>query len=227
MTTPVKYQFMPPLSPEEYADLETSIRKHGVMVPILRDTNEVVIDGHHRLRIAQSLGIECPAETLATLDETALRTLVFELNLHRRHLTREQRRTLVAESIKADPQLSNREHAQRAGIDHKTAESVRGSLAAAGEIPHLREIHGRDGKTYTRWPQDPARDPHKPMYEAYVRAPVCAPVVQREEKLNAIAGWEQATRELIAELSHDEAEVMFRAFDRLEAELAQRAGVSA
>ena len=43
----VKYQFMPPLSPEEYAELEASIREHGVIVPVLVDPEtDAVIDGH-------------------------------------------------------------------------------------------------------------------------------------------------------------------------------------
>jgi hypothetical protein len=150
MTRAVRYQFMPPLSPEEYAELEESIRARGVMVPILRDANGTVVDGHHRLRIAQALGIDCPSEYLDERPEEELRTLAFELNLNRRHLTREQRRALVAESIKADPQLSSREHGRRAGVSHHTAESVRQSLAAAGQVAHLDETTGADGKTYPR-----------------------------------------------------------------------------
>ncbi len=145
-STAVRYQYMPPLSPEEYAELETSIRSHGVMVPILRDPSGVVIDGHHRLRIAESLGVDCPAEYLTDRPAAEMRTLAFELNLNRRHLTREQRRNLVIESVKADPQLSSREHGRRAGVDHKTAESVRQSLAATGEIPQSQTRVGADGR---------------------------------------------------------------------------------
>jgi len=155
----VRYQYMPPLSPEEYAELESSIRSHGVMVPILRNGDGVVIDGHHRLRIAESLGVACPAEYLVGRSESDLRTLAFELNLNRRHLTREQRRDLVVESIKADPQLSSREHGRRTGVDHKTAESVRASLSATGEIPQLDTRTGADGRTRVVPPAPPAPGP--------------------------------------------------------------------
>lgn len=68
------------------------------------------------------------------------------LNINRRQLTREQRRALVAESIKADPQLSDREHGRRVGVDHKTAAKVRDGLAESGEIPHFSERITADGR---------------------------------------------------------------------------------
>jgi len=178
----VRYQYMPPLSPEEYSELEDSIRKFGVMVPILRDPNGVVIDGHHRLRIAQSLGVDCPAEILVGRSETDLRTFAFELNLNRRHLTREQRRQLVAESIKADPHLSSREHGRRAGVDHKTAETVRQALMSGGEIPHLGARTGTDGKSYPATPtRTPPRPALPPQFQSAVNAVTQA--VGRIEKL--------------------------------------------
>lgn len=139
MNKPVIFQNMPPLSPEEYAELEASIKEHGIQVPILIDEDGVVIDGHHRQKIAQELGIRCPKRQVIDKTETEKRTLAFSLNVHRRHLTREEKRALIAESIKADPQLSNREHGRRVGVDHKTVQSVREPLAERGEIPHVEE----------------------------------------------------------------------------------------
>jgi hypothetical protein len=43
----------------------------------------------------------------------------------------------VEESIRIDPQLSDREHGRRTGTDHKTAARVRDSLESRGEIPHV------------------------------------------------------------------------------------------
>lgn len=56
------------------------------------------------------------------------------LNADRRQLTRVPRRALVAESIKADPQLSDREHGRRVGANHKTVGAIRRDLEANGEI---------------------------------------------------------------------------------------------
>lgn len=139
MSGAVLFQSMPPLSPDEYEALASSIREHGIQVPILVDENDVVIDGHHRRKIADELGIACPRRHVVDLDDTAKRALSLSLNLDRRHLTREQRRALVAESLKADPQLSNREHARRTGVSDKTVASIRGPLADRAEIPHVSE----------------------------------------------------------------------------------------
>ena len=145
MSGAVLFQSMPPLSPEEYEALASSIREHGIQVPILVDENDVVIDGHHRRKIADELGIACPRRHVVDLDDTAKRALSLSLNLDRRHLTREQRRALVAESLKADPQLSNREHARRTGADHKTVGATRSRLESGGEIPHHEIRIGADG----------------------------------------------------------------------------------
>ena len=111
----VRYQVMPPLSAEEYQELYEDIKANGVMVPIVVDEDEVIVDGHHRAKIAAELGIPCPEEMIEGKSESEKRNIAFTLNLKRRHLNREQRRALIAESLKADPTLSNVEHAKRTG----------------------------------------------------------------------------------------------------------------
>ena len=128
MTSPVLFQFLPPLAPDEYAALERSIREYGVQVPITVDEHGVVIDGHHRQTIAQSLGVHCPQTRVFDKTDLEKRTLALTLNLDRRNLTREQRRAIVEASVKADPQLSDRAHAQRTGVTHPTVARVREQL---------------------------------------------------------------------------------------------------
>jgi len=139
------YQVMPRLSPEEYADLEQSIKDEGVLVPIVVSTGGQIIDGHHRAEIARRLGIHCP-EVIKQGDPTELRTFAYSLNLNRRHLSREQRRDLIAQSLREDPQLSNREHARRTGADDKTVAAIREPLVATAEIPQLDRTTGADGR---------------------------------------------------------------------------------
>lgn len=133
------FQVMPPLAPEERVELEASIRAHGVQVPILVAADGTIVDGHHRDEIARKHNLHCP-RTVLDKSEPELRGLAFSLNLHRRHLTREQKRAVVAESIKADPQLSDREHGRRTGVDKNTAAKVRAGLESTGEI------HQSDGR---------------------------------------------------------------------------------
>src|SRR5699024_4328495 len=104
------YQVMPRLTPDEYAELEQSIRENGVQVPITAAPDGRIIDGQHRHEIGRTYDLHRPRVT-AQADAQKLSSLAFSLNLHRRHLTREQKRQLIAESLKADRQLSNREHA--------------------------------------------------------------------------------------------------------------------
>ena len=134
MSSAVRYQVMPPLSSEEYQELHDDIKVNGVLEPIHVDEEGVVIDGHHRSKIANELGIPCPVITHDDLDDAGKRSLAFTLNLKRRHLNREQRRALIAEYLKSDPQLSNREHARRTGASPSTVQPVREELEKVSNL---------------------------------------------------------------------------------------------
>ena len=125
MSSAVRYQVMPPLSSEEYQELHDDIKVNGVLEPIHVDEEGVVIDGHHRSKIAAELNIPCPVITHDDLDDVGKRSLAFTLNLKRRHLNREQRRALIAESLKLDPLARDAEHAKRTGADRKTVKRIR------------------------------------------------------------------------------------------------------
>ena len=155
----IRFQVMPPLAPDEYQELRDDIADRGVIEPIHVDEHGVVIDGHHRKRIADDLGIECPAIVHDDLDDAGKRSLAFTLNLKRRHLNREQRRSLIAESLRADPGLSNREHARRTGADHKTVQAVREESESTGEIPQSETRVSGDGRVR------PASQPPRPEPE--------------------------------------------------------------
>ena len=62
---------------------------------------------------------------------------VVSLNVHRRHLTTEQKRQAIADHIKAGPTASDREIGRKVGADNKTVAKVRADLEARGEIPHV------------------------------------------------------------------------------------------
>lgn len=159
MSAAVLFQNMPPLSPEEYQALETSIREHGVQVPIVVDENRTVIDGHHRQKIARELGIECPKRVVFDKTEAEKRTLALSLNLDRRHLNREERRALIAESIKADPELPDLQHAKRTGASPHTVKAVRSDLEAdlqiANDLPRVNARGQERPATYEREPLPP------------------------------------------------------------------------
>lgn len=142
------YQVMPNLTGEEYAELKEDIRQRGVMVPVEFDEQGNVLDGHHRLKVCEELGIkEYPRVIRAGLTEEEKRLHARKLNMARRHLTQEQKRGLIREQLKETPEKSDRQISAGLGVDHKTVSAQRKSLETIGEIPQCsRET--ADGRTY-------------------------------------------------------------------------------
>jgi N6-adenosine-specific RNA methylase IME4 len=81
----MNYQLLDPLRPEEYAALEADIRQRGVLIPVERDENGDILDGHHRSEIADRHGIPCPSITRTFASEQEKREHVIKINLARRH----------------------------------------------------------------------------------------------------------------------------------------------
>lgn len=49
---------VPKLTEQEYSELIQSMKDYGQLSPILVNEDGVVLDGHHRFRICQELGLE-------------------------------------------------------------------------------------------------------------------------------------------------------------------------
>lgn len=140
-TTP--YQLMPALSAADYVALKNSIAANGVLVAVELDRDGHVIDGHHRVRACQELGIkDFPRVVQAGLTAKECRERALILNLTRRQLTRSQRADAVAK-LKALG-WSNRRIAEATGASEATVRrDVKGaSIDARGRVT------GKDGKTY-------------------------------------------------------------------------------
>lgn len=150
------YQVLPGLLPDEYAALRADIGAHGVRVPVDIDENGQVLDGHHRSLIAAELGIDCPRRLVSGLSEAEKVAHAIAVNAHRRHLTQQQKRDLLAASIKAEPEASDREHARLVGTSKNTAASVRTELESTGQIDQLTDRRGADGRVR------PASQPPRP-----------------------------------------------------------------
>lgn len=163
----MKFQVMPELSTDEYAELKADIAKNGVVVPVLVDEDGNIIDGHNRVQIASELRIPYPVEMRDDLDDAGKRGLAFALNLNRRHLNREQKRELIAKSLKADPQLSNREHARRTGASHPTVNDVRHEMEEDGRLEKFTSRTSADGR------ERPSTQPErKPITDLPATAPI-------------------------------------------------------
>ncbi len=139
------YQFMPALSDDDYAALKADIAARGIMVPIEVDEDGNVLDGHHRLRIAEELGVPCPRTVRAGLSERAKRTHARQLNIARRHLGSKEKRDLIEAELRDDSERSNRQIGAELGVSKTTVDSVRQELEDGGQIDHHDERTGKDG----------------------------------------------------------------------------------
>lgn len=77
--------------------LRASIKRRGVVVPIVVDQNGRIIDGHHRARIARELNVTCPQVSRRVRDDEDANELAYSLNADRRQMSAEQRRQVVAD----------------------------------------------------------------------------------------------------------------------------------
>lgn len=130
------YQLLPALSAEEYAALRDDIaERYDPAHPVVVDEHGHVLDGHHRARICEELGITPPTVVLPGLTEKQKYEYALRANLARRHLTTLQKRELIRAELKRDGARSDRHIAHLLGVDHKTVGGVR----RGGEIPHSAE----------------------------------------------------------------------------------------
>ncbi len=95
------YQLLPPLRAEERTELAASITEQGVIYPVIVDEDGTIIDGHHRVMIADSLGIEYPTQVITGLTMHEKRVMAVRLNAARRHLT-DARKVMLGRQIEPD-----------------------------------------------------------------------------------------------------------------------------
>ena len=150
----------PLMSKDELIALAKDIEANGLMHKVVitgainpdgtANVNQVcVLDGRNRLDALEHLGKELfdkkgrPSSEWFTnqfaTDAFKMDELVYVIsaNIHRRHLTADQRRELIEKLLKANPEQSNRQIAAVVKRDHKTVSAVRTELEGRGEIPHV------------------------------------------------------------------------------------------
>jgi transposase-like protein len=149
----------PLLPPDELRALADDMAANGMLSFAVADKDGNLLDGRNRLDALTLLGALEPAPDgrirfKAGGDLIRWRILgdgdpydqVLSLNIHRRHLTPEQKRELIAKVLKAKPGASNNSIAKQVKADDKTVAKVRRSLESTSEIPKLEKTIGADGK---------------------------------------------------------------------------------
>jgi hypothetical protein len=152
-TTPDVIEFhplaamFPLMEGEEFDRFVNDVRENGLRVPIVMYEDKI-LDGRNRYRACVMAGVACRFEVYAGDDPAAF---VISMNLHRRHLTSEQKRELIADQVRAKPAMSNLAIAKQVKVDDKTVASVRRELEARSEIPNV------ETRTDSRGRKQPAK----------------------------------------------------------------------
>ena len=149
-------ELFPLMSPDELAALGEDIRKHGLTSSIVLwsdgKSQALLLDGRSRLdAIEREIGpaiVGAPSIT-AGKDFLAINKVivldrsvdpyayVISANIHRRHLTAEQKRELIAKLIEADPSKSDRQIAETVKASPTTVGTVRAEMEAKGDVSKL------------------------------------------------------------------------------------------
>src|SRR5262249_54491476 len=158
-------ELFPRMSEAELAALGKDIRKHGLTssIAVWSDgkSPKQLLDGRSRLdavEIEIGPAVVGPPSVMAGEDWLALNKVivldrsvdpyafVISANIHRRHLTAEQKREIVAGLLKANPERSNNATAKSAKVDDKTVGTVRAELERRSEIPNVSTRTDSNGR---------------------------------------------------------------------------------
>ena len=144
----MKYaDLLPPLSGDQREQLVEDIRSRGVVTPVVRTQSGILVDGNTRGEISFELGLsKIPYIEIEDFDtETEEREMAIALNLHRRHMTREQRAEWVAK-LRSDG-WSTTKIAEAVGVSNET---VRTDLRECSGSNNLEpeQVTGADSKSY-------------------------------------------------------------------------------
>src|SRR5262249_3800637 len=117
----------PVMEGEEFDALVADIKANRLIAPITLHEG-MILEGRNRYRAGLDAGVEPTFTPFRGNDPAAY---VISANIHRRHLTQEQKRELVAKLVKAQPEASNNAIAKQAKVDDKTVAKVRHDMEAS------------------------------------------------------------------------------------------------
>lgn len=134
---------------EEYAE---AMRDGAFFPPVIVFSdvkNTYLADGFHRVEAARRCGF---LNIDAIVEQgTARDALWYALGANKAHglrMSRADVRRAIELALQEFPDRSSRDIAKQIGCDHKTVEAARQTQESGGEIPHVDERVGADGKTY-------------------------------------------------------------------------------
>lgn len=198
MTEP--FQLFDMLPPHIEDALRASIERFGVLVPVTVDQGGTMLDGHHRARIADELGVPYDRLVRHCADDDERREVARTLNTARRHLSGEQlREHIVMLAQRTTPngtgELSQPEIAKLAGISQPYVNQTLSDpqVISTYNLPDSRR--GADGKVYpARRPQVFARDDRE-QERAQAALELIAPTAEPTQSLSVVEARQAVARQ--------------------------------
>jgi ParB family chromosome partitioning protein len=108
-----------PLTKDEYDLLQKSIAEHGLYHPIIINQHGDVLDGHHRLKACQELGLEPEFEVKQFEDQLLEELFVIDTNVARRQLSDYQKGELLLSKKKPLLEIIAKQNMSLAGKGDK------------------------------------------------------------------------------------------------------------
>lgn len=129
----------PLLEGPEFDALVKSIKKNGLHEEIIL-LGGAILDGRNRYRACLAAEVE---PRFHDYEGDNPEVFVLIKNLHRRHLTPEEKRSAILKAKAKHPEYSNRTIAEMTNTHHTTV----GAVCSTGEISQLNKTTGKDGKS--------------------------------------------------------------------------------
>jgi len=164
-------ELFPLMTPAELRELGEDIKGNGLRRPIAITSDGQLLDGRNRLAAMEVAGVDFKIKRtrngspeihidivggdlsfaeVVTSDPVAF---VISANIHRRHLTAEQKREHIARLIKATPGKSDWQIAETVKSNRTTVGQIRKVLEKAGDVSIV------DTRTDTKGRKQPAKKP--------------------------------------------------------------------
>lgn len=153
-------ELLRPLDKAEREKLKRSIKKHGVVVPVVVDEGDGIIDGGNRVTLAAELRLaDIPTDIRGGLTLEQKASLATSLNEHRRHLDGGELRSLAASKERLEAEAcamvrqggSLREVAEQTGLSksqvHRLVTDPDVATVPVGTVA-TPQTTGANGKTY-------------------------------------------------------------------------------
>jgi ParB-like chromosome segregation protein Spo0J len=152
-----------PMLPDgELKELAADIEKRGLSESVVFakvDGKRVLVDGRNRCAACHMVG-RTPTSREVVYTGAELEAFILSANVHRRHLSPEDRAKMLQGLIAANPEKSDREIAREAKTDHRAVGRARRKGEATGTIAPVAKRKGKDDRT-RKMPAKKAAKPPK------------------------------------------------------------------